>query len=64
MVSTRFLALSVTVAGSALLLGHDPRPAQAQEETPKIACWAETCQGTVCVRVQIECPEELKPVKP
>jgi len=60
----RALATGVIVTGSALLLAHDPRPEQAQEETPKVTCWAETCQGTVCIRIQIQCPEELKPVKP
>jgi hypothetical protein len=25
-----------------------------------VTCWAESCSGNVCVRVQIECPKPVK----
>jgi len=39
-------------------------PASSQETKPTVTCWAESCSGNVCVRVQIECPREIKPVSP
>lgn len=32
------------------------------QTTGTVTCWAESCSGNVCVRVQIECPKEPKVV--
>lgn len=41
-----------------------PAVASAQETKPAVTCWAESCSGNVCVRIQIECPKEIKPITP
>ena len=52
------VALALGSGVAAALAG--PRDAWAQTGT--ITCWAESCSGNVCVRVQIECPPVVKPV--
>lgn len=48
--------LSVPALGLATVL-YTPRPAAAQTGT--VTCWAESCEGNVCVRVKIQCPKPI-----
>ena len=40
------------------------RPVDAWAQAGTVTCWAESCSGSVCVRVQIECPKTVKVVTP
>ena len=51
--------LSVPALGLAAVL-YSPRPAAAQDGA--VTCWAESCEGNVCVRVKIQCPKVIQPV--
>lgn len=54
----RALTLSAVLGGG--VLGLLSKPARAQTETPTpVTCWAESCTGNVCVRIQIQCPKQI-----
>lgn len=52
--------LSVPAFGLATVL-YTPRTAAAQTGT--VTCWAESCEGNVCVRVKIACPTKIQPIE-
>ena len=49
----------VPALGLAAVL-YAPGTAAAQEGT--VTCWAESCEGNVCVRVKIACPTVIVPI--
>jgi hypothetical protein len=57
-------ALAVALALGSGVMAAFSKPADARAQTGTVTCWAESCSGNVCVRVQIECPPILKPIKP
>ena len=56
--------LAVAVALGSGVVAALTKPADAWAQTGEVKCWAESCSGNVCVKVQIECPSPIKPVKP
>ncbi len=57
-------ALAVAAALGSGVLAVFSKPADAWAQTGEVKCWAESCSGNVCVKVQIECPPIIRPVKP
>lgn len=57
-------AFAVAVALGSGVLAVFSKPADAWAQTGEVKCWAESCVGNTCVKVQIECPPILIPVKP
>lgn len=54
-------AVAFAALGSGVLAMFS-QPARAQTtEPPKVTCWAESCEGNVCVRIKIQCPKEIVP---
>jgi hypothetical protein len=53
-------ALAVVLGSGVLAVFSRPADAWAQQGT--VTCWAESCTGNVCVRVQIKCPKIIEPV--
>ena len=50
-------AVAFAALGSGMLAMFS-QPARAQTTGP-VTCWAESCSGNVCVRVQIQCPKQI-----
>jgi hypothetical protein len=59
-VSRAFL-LSFPLVVGGLAVGYNPRPVSAQQAGEPV-CWAEWCEGNVCVRVKIKCPAVVEPI--
>jgi len=56
------LALAGVLGSGVLAVFSRPADARAQTGTGTVTCWAESCTGNVCVRVQIKCPKIIEPV--
>ncbi len=52
------LMVAGALASGVLAVFSAPRDVWAQTGT--VTCWMESCEGNVCVRVQIECPKPVK----
>ena len=55
------LALAALLGSGVVAVCSQPARAQTTEP-PKVTCWAESCEGNVCVRIKIQCPKEIIPV--
>ena len=54
-------ALMVTLAlGSGVFAVFSAPGDLWAQTTGTVTCWAESCEGNVCVRVKIECPTPIK----
>ena len=58
---SRALLLAAPVIVAGIAAGYNPPLAAAQEVTEPV-CYAEWCEGNVCVRVKIKCPEIIEPI--
>jgi hypothetical protein len=55
----RALICGGSLAVIALGMAYTPESVNAQEVT----CWAESCVNNTCVRVQIQCPKVIVPIR-
>jgi hypothetical protein len=53
----RAFLLAFPLAAGLAAVAYPSHSARAQTGT--VTCWAESCVGNVCVRVQIECPKPI-----
>lgn len=56
------MVVAGALASGVLAVFSGPRDLWGQT-TGTVTCWAESCEGNVCVRVQIECPKQIKVVE-
>jgi hypothetical protein len=55
-----FLASALLLTSGTLALAQ----VTEEQESGSVKCWLESCEGRVCIKIEIKCPDKIEPVPP